>query len=166
MIAKSYISASLHELEKLYLHSKSQKKTIYFSKMALIELCGWIEETFDDIVVRHANRNLLSSHNRDYCKKSIVKKNNGFHYENNVRPMFISLIGLIEVEKLENELEKTARITLLKSYLENLKGIRNDAAHTHLKGITKTYNAPSKIMGDYINILSILEEIDKWLRNA
>lgn len=165
MIAKSYIKTSLTELEKLYSTSTSQKKAIYFSKMAIIELCGWIEETFDDIVIRHANRHLSNPDNKKYCKYSIVKRNNGFHYEVNVRPMLISVIGLIEVEKLEIELEKTAKITLLKTYLENLKGIRNDAAHTHLRGITKTYNAPSRTLGDYNNIIPILEEIDNQLRN-
>ena len=58
MIAISYIDKTLKELDKLYNQSTSQKKAIYFSKLALIELCGWIEETLDDIILRHSYRHL------------------------------------------------------------------------------------------------------------
>lgn len=165
MIAKSYIKSSLEELDKLYINASSQKKAIYFSKIALIELCGWIEDTLDDITLKHASRKLINVANKKYYKKNVVGRNSGFEYDINVRPMFISLIGLIELEKLEIKLERTAKITLLKSYLGNLKPTRNDAAHTHLRGITKTYNAPSRTLGDFNNICAILEIIDKELRN-
>ncbi|MDC8005542.1 HEPN domain-containing protein [Aureisphaera galaxeae] len=165
MIAKSYIRNTLEELNKLYNNSQSQKKAIYFSKLALIELCGWIEETVDDIVIKHANRKLNDSSNKDYCRKNIVKPNYGFQYNRNIRPMLISTIGLIEVEKLERELERTGKITLLKGYLANIKDSRNSAAHTHLKGTTRTYNAPSRTIGDFNKIGPILEKIDQKLRS-
>lgn len=165
MIAKSYIEKSLQELDILYNQATSQKKSIYFSKLALIELCGWIEETLDDIIIRHANRNLKEQINKTYCKKQIVKPNYGFEYERNLRPMLIKLIGLINIEKMEKSLEKTAQITLLTTYLQNLKTTRNDAAHTHLKGVTRRYNAPSQTLGDYRNICAILETLDASLRS-
>lgn len=164
MIAKSYIKSTLSELDKLYNNSSSQKKAIYFSKLALIELCGWIEETLDDIIIRHANRNLNDLHNKEYCKDIIVKPNYGFEYKKNIRPMLISLLGLIEVEKLEHELEKAGQITLLKGYLGNIKDSRNTAAHTHLKGVTRRFNAPSRTIGDFNRISLILEKIDYELR--
>ena len=164
MIAKSYIESTLKELDKLYNQASSQKKAIYFSKLAVIELCGWIEETVDEIVLRHANRKLKNNDNKTYCKEKIIKSNYGFQYLQNVRPMLISLVGLIGVEKIENELEKTAQITLLKSNLGNLKLSRNEAAHTHLKGITRTYNAPSRTIGDFNRICTVLEKLDCELR--
>lgn len=164
MVAKSYIKSTLKELDKLYNSATSQKKAIYFSKLALIELCGWIEESLDDVVIRHANRNLQDSDNKTYCKNSIVQPNYGFEYKKNIRPMLISLIGLIEVEKLETELEKTAQITLLKGYLGNIKDSRNVAAHTHLKGVTRRFNAPSRTIGDFNRISLIVDKIDKELR--
>jgi len=165
MIARSYIKSTLEELDKLYNQASSQKKAIYFSKLALMELCGWIEESLDNIVIMHANRNLKDPHNKSYCKDSIVKPNYGFEYKKNIRPMLISLIGLIEVEKLESELEKTAQITLLKGYLGNIKDSRNSAAHTHLKGVTRRYNAPSRTIGDFNRISLIIDNIDNELRN-
>lgn len=164
MIAKSYIEKTLLELDNLYNEAKSQKKTIYFSKLALIELCGWIEETLDDIIQRHANRSLSEKTNKTYCKEQIIAPNYGFQYKTHLRPMLIKLIGIIEVEKLERQLEKTAQITLLKNYLGNLKDARNTAAHTHLKGVTRRYNAPSLTLGDYRRVCSVLEKLDSYLR--
>lgn len=165
MIAKSYIKSTLIELDKLYNQATSQKKAIYFSKLALMELCGWIEESLDEIIIRHANRNLRNPNNKTYCKKSIVRPNYGFEYKKNIRPMLVSLIGLIEVEKLESELEKTGQITLLTGYLGNIKDSRNSAAHTHLKGVTRIYNAPSRTIGDFNRISLIIDKIDNELRN-
>jgi len=164
MIAVSYIDNTLKELDKLYNTSSSQKKAIYFSKLALIELCGWIEETVDDIILRHSKRHLKEPNNKKYYESQIVKRNYGFQYEDNIRQMLIRLIGLIEVEKLEKELEKTQQITALKGYLSNIKGSRNQAAHTYLKGVTRTFNAPSRTIGDFNNIKPILEKIDQELR--
>jgi hypothetical protein len=164
MIAKSYIESTLKELDKLYNQATSQKKAIYFSKLAVIELCGWIEETVDEIILRHANRKLKNNDNKIYCKEKIIKTNYGFQYLQNIRPMLINLIGLIGVEKLENELEKTAQITILKNNLGNLKVSRNEAAHTHLKGITRNYNAPSRTIGDFNRISVVLEKLDAELR--
>lgn len=164
MIAKSHITSTLNELDKLYNSASSQKKTIYFSKLAVIELCGWIEETLDVILIRHGNRNLKKIENKKFCEKQIVKRNYGFQYDENIRIMLIKLIGLIQVEKLEHELEKTAQITSLKSTLTTLKKERNEAAHTHLKGITRRFNAPSRTIGDFNNIKVILERIDTELR--
>ncbi len=164
MIAKSYIKSTLEELEELYNSASSQKKAIYFSKLAVLELCGWIEEIFDDIIIRHGNRNLKLLDNKLYTQEKIVNPNYGFDYKKNIRPMFISLIGLIQMEKLEKELEKTGKILLLKTYLGSLKVIRNKAAHTHLKGVTRTYNAPSQTLGDFQRICTILEIIDSELR--
>jgi hypothetical protein len=129
-------------------------------------LCGWIEETLDDIIIRHANRNLIETTNKTYCNEQIVAPNYGFQYKKNLRPMLVKLIGLIEVEKLEKQLEKTAQITLLKNCLGNLKRSRDEAAHTHLKGVTRRYNAPSQTLGDFRRICPVLEKLDSYLRNS
>ncbi len=165
MITQSYIKTTLIELDRLYVLSTSQKKAIYFSKLALIELCGWIEESVDDIVIRHSSRKLKVVCNREYCKVDIVNLNYGFQYNSNIRPMLMRLIGLVCLEKVEKKLELTAQITLLKSNLGNLKRSRNEAAHTHLKGVTRTYLAPSRILGDFNRIYPLLHSLDYELRN-
>lgn len=164
MISKSYIKQTLQDLDALYNKASSQKKAIYFSKLAVIELCGWIEETLDDIVLRHSVRSLKDAQNKTFYKDEIVGCTYGMKYKKHIRPMLISLLGLIGVEALEKELEKTSQITLLKSNLGNLIRVRNEAAHTHLKGVTRTYNAPSRTIGDFYRICVFLESIDNYLR--
>jgi hypothetical protein len=164
MIAISYITNSLDELEKLYNEATSKKKAIYYSKLATLELCGWVEDTIDNIVIMHANRNLKNKDNKNYAKKQIVNRTYGFQYEKHIRPMLISILGLITLERVEDKFEKNGKITLLKNLLSNLKGSRDKAAHTHLKGSMNNYDAPSLIKGVYGQIKPILIELDAELR--
>lgn len=164
MISKSYIQQTLNELDKLYAESTSQKKTIYFSKLALIELCGWVEVTIDDMLLRCAKRKLKEkSFVENY--EGLIDKNYGFQYLTNVRPLLIELLGLVGVEKIEKKLEKKAHITLLKTSLGNIKTSRNEAAHTYIKGVTRKFNAPSLTIGDFGRISNALEILDSELKN-
>ena len=164
MVAKTYIESTLNELDNLYNQATSQKKVIYYSKLATIELCGWIEETLDNIVMMHANRHLKENKNKKYIRNDVIQKNYGFHYENNVRPMLLKLIGIIELEKIEKKLEKTGQLSVLSSQLGTLVKTRNSAAHTHLKGVTRTFNAPSVTLGYFRSIFPIILAIDTELR--
>jgi len=62
MITKSYLFKTLNWLDQLYNDpTADNQKTSSYSKLALIELCGWIEETMDDIVLRCAKLTKNSS---------------------------------------------------------------------------------------------------------
>lgn len=168
MIPCSYIEDTLVRLEKLYNQasanrSGSAKTLIYYSKMSLLELCGWIEEATDDIIKRHSGRKLKLAKNKKLVAE-FVKKNYGFEYEANIRQMLARLIGIIELEKLELKLEKASSITLMRSVLEQLKIRRNSAAHTHLKGVLRTYDAPSVILSEYNRVMPLLKKLDEELR--
>lgn len=165
MVVKGYIIDTIDELDKLYNQATSQKKAIYYSKLALLELCGWLEETMDNIVEMHCNRNLIEKDNKKSFKDDYIKSVYGFQYKKHFRPMLMSAIGIIELEKIEIELEKSGKITVLKNELGNLRNVRNDAAHTFLRGVTETYDAPSKTKGNFLKIYPILKEIDDILRN-
>ena len=56
MIAYSYIENNLDQLDKRYVKSKTSRDASYYSKLAILELCGWIEMSIDDCIVRSANR--------------------------------------------------------------------------------------------------------------
>ena len=52
MVTKDYLLKTLNWLDQLYNDpTADDQKTSSYSKLALIELCGWIEETMDDIVL-------------------------------------------------------------------------------------------------------------------
>ena len=164
MITKSYILENLESLEKFYNKSSSGKKGLFFSKLAILELCGWIEESMDDIVRRSSIRKLNNANNRSFIEKSVIKRTYGFEYNSHFRNMLIDLIGIINVEKLENKLDPV-KFQLMTSTLDTLKIIRNTEAHTHIKGITKRIDAPSLTKSRFLPIFEGLKDIDLKLRN-
>ena len=164
MIAKSYILNNLQALDRNYRKAKSAKAAQFSSKLAILELCGWIEESMDDIVLRCARRNLVDVANRTYCEKEIVKRTYGFDYHNNFRLMLIKVLGLIAVEKLERGIDATIH-GRMKSALSTLKQQRDSEAHTHLKGITRTINAPSVTIAQFRPVYDGLVAIDDIIRS-
>jgi RiboL-PSP-HEPN len=162
MISKSYLLKTLNGLDKLYNSSRNDDQKILYSKLALIELCGWIEETMDDIILRCAKRCLKSPDSQKFVKDKIIKPNYNFQYED-FRKMLMTVIGLAQLEKIEKKLEKTGKISALKGDLGNLKNSRNQAAHTYTKGTLRTYDAPSKIKNDFTKIYVLLKELDEEL---
>lgn len=164
MIAHYYIDNTLNTLDHLYNTATSQKKATYYSKLALLELCGWIEDSVDDIVLRHLIRKIKDEKYRVEFKK-VVEKNWGFQYKDNIRPILTSLLGIIELQKLEKEIDKTGSLAILKTALGNLKKSRGIAAHSHTKGITNSYDAPSWTINQYEKISPVLKSIDNYLRS-
>ena len=163
MIARSYIYANLNKLEKMYHDSKTSKEALYFSKLALLELCGWVEESMDDLILRCAIRNLKNAENRKFVRKKIIKPTYGFDYEDHFRKMLIQLIGIINVEKIERKVDPLLRDSL-KSNLSTLKEARNPEAHTHIKGVARTIDAPSVTLSHFPPVYDGLKEYERIIR--
>lgn len=163
MIAKTYILSNLTVLNNKYQRANSTKESLFFSKLALIELCGWIEESMDDIVLRCGVRHIKIHDNRKFLKRNIVESTYGFQYEKHFRKMLINLIGLINVERLEKNVDQVA-FAKLKSALGLLRVPRNIEAHTHIKGMTRTIDSPSVTLRNFHDIFEGLKEIDTTLR--
>ena len=164
MITKSYLLENLNELNKLYNGATSNKKAIYYCKLALLELCGWIEESMDDIIRQYSNSKLKDDKNKKYLKNNIIKPNYGFRYDENFREMLVKTIGIIQLEKLEIKLEKQGIITKLKSALKKIIEQKNEAAHTFLKGVTRTYDAPSVTREIFLEIYELLKLFEREIK--
>jgi len=165
MISKTYTENTLSRLDRMFQTATSQQKEIYYAKLGVLELCGWIESSFDEIVLGYANRCLRNNANKTFVKKQIIKPNYGFEYNKNVRPMLMKILGLVNLEKIEKKLETNGKITQLTSLLENLKDARNKAAHTFTKGTTITYDAPSVSKANFISLYSLIIELDNEIRD-
>ncbi|PZV28151.1 MAG: endoribonuclease [Snowella sp.] len=168
MIEKDDIEQTLQELENIYdlaiERGDSQKILVFYSKLAILELCGWIEESLDIIILDYAENKLKNRNNQKYIE-DLVKRNYGFDYENNFRKMLIQMIGLIFVEKLEHNLEERGSIiTQFKSELGSLKNTRNSAAHTHISEILPIYDAPSITKRNFQRIYQLLIDIEAELK--
>ncbi|MGI2170602.1 hypothetical protein ACROAE_10440 [Shewanella sp. MF05960] len=163
MIARSYIESNLKQLDKLYLNAITLKSKLYYSKLAMLELCGWIEESMDDIVQKCANRSLKSQANKNYIATQIIKPTYGFEYKKHFMKMLTYVVGLINIEKLEDKLDplKKAR---LESALGTLKSARNREAHTHLKGVTRQVDAPSITINLFNHVFDGLKDIELHLK--
>jgi hypothetical protein len=92
-------------------------------------------------------------------------KTYGFDYHKSFRWMLIRLVGLITVERLEQQVDQAKHDTL-KSTLGALKTVRDSAAHTHLKGTTRTLDAPSVTIRSFQRVYDGLVDLDQKMRQA
>ncbi|MEN9549632.1 MAG: hypothetical protein RIR12_2223 [Bacteroidota bacterium] len=152
MQAKKPIEDLLKELQKLYDNPADPVHKDYYSKLALLELCGWLELVIDDITLTYARARITDSKNIDLLEKEIVGKSYGCDYKGNFRPMLIKIIGLTNVERFENRLTTLGIFQILVSQLGSLASLRNPVAHTSIAGVTTTFHAPST-MTNYLNTL-------------
>lgn len=161
MISNHDILNTINELDLLYNSQPAQ--ATYYSKLALLELCGWIETTMDYIVSEYSNVKLSEQSNIDHVNDEVIDKNYGFHYKKHFRPMLMKVIGIINLEKVESPLIISGDLSTLQSQLGSLYTSRNRAAHTHT-GTTTTYDAPSSSR-NYLNTLfPILQKIESSLQ--
>ena len=165
MIAKTYIHDNLTSLDRRYRAAQSAKEALFFSKLAVIELCGWIEESMDDVVLRCSVRSLLEPANRKYVTKKVVRRNHGFSYENHFRRMLIQLIGIVSVEWLERQVDPIKRDKLVAT-LSALKTMRDAEAHTYLKGVTRHINSPSVTLAQFPDVYDGLREFERVIRST
>ena len=160
MLEKSSILRTLEQLSSLYnnVAGKKEQRAFFYSKLALLEVCGWIEESMDEIILHVAKKHLKERNNEKYIQ-TIVKHNAGFDYERNFRKLLIHLIGIINVEHFEQQLDP-AKFTQLISTLEALRTRRNNEAHTHIKkGVMRTIDAPSMTKRYFLQVYAGLDNI-------
>lgn len=84
-------------------YNKSTTTTHYavlYSKLAVIEFCGWIEQVFDEILDEYITDKLMLPANYNHIKNNIIAPNYGLHYEKNFRKMMMSIIGINNLERM------------------------------------------------------------------
>lgn len=164
MIVKRYIQDDLTRLQRLYDASMSgpdRAIPIYFSKLGVLELSGWVEESFDAIALRAAKSRIKS----DKFKRRVrdaIKKNNGFSYDNNFLGMMAKIVGLSECEQLEQHLELGGKLSVLTGELDAVLNQRRTAAHVSLARSSTAYDSPSVSLGRLKSIHPIIKDIYHW----
>src|SRR5262245_4028503 len=121
MLSKAEIESNLSELNKAY--NDHPEYGVYFSKLAILELCGWTELCMDEIIRSHASRKSLNQANLKYLEKSVINKTYGFEYDRHFRGMLMRLLGLSGLESLEAQVDAVAH-TKMDAQLNNLKTVR------------------------------------------
>ncbi len=136
---------------------------MYYSKLALIELCGWIEVTMDKIVKYCASRHLSEDKNLDSVEKRVIGQTYGFAYGPHFRDMLMRVIGLVKLEELEGVLDPT-KFHVMKSSLGTLRQQRDQEAHTYIAGTTHRLAAPSVTMGHFQSVYVGLKDVEMCIR--
>ncbi|QEF97896.1 hypothetical protein Mal15_19420 [Stieleria maiorica] len=164
MIVKAHIEKDLKRLNRLYTESltgASSDVPIYYSKLAVLELAGWLEESFDLIAFR-AMKGKVSPGKFQNLVDDAVKKNHGFNYDNNFLVMMAKLIGLTHCEKLDRHLDSDASLSILRSELNALQQQRRTAAHVNIARTTLAFDAPSVSLARMQKVYPILRGIYRW----
>ena len=164
MVNKGIIERNLRELNIRYnRRSRNLRDPLYYSKLSLIELCGWIEMTMDSIIMDCARAHMIDSQNLKYVEDAIVRKTYSFTYNSHFRTMLIRVVGLVKVEELEGKFDPL-KFHAMKSSLGNLKKQRDREAHTFIVDATQTVDAPSLIARHFENVYYGLNDIEKCVR--
>jgi len=131
----------------------------------MLELCGWIELSMDEIVCRLSKRLVNDPKNQKFFEKQIVRKVHGFDYDHDFRRMLIALIGLHGVETIERKVKPTLFHPMCAA-LNALKPERDKHAHGFIKGTTLRLDAPSVMTGRLHIVHAGLVDIDSVLRRV
>lgn len=150
-------------------YNKSTTTTHYailYSKLAVIEFCGWIEQIFDEILDAYITNKLVLPQNYSHIKDNVIKPNYGLHYDKNFRKMLMCIIGINNLESMEDDLDShSGYLSTFKSILGSFTATRNVAAHTYTPyaGVTVTYQSPSIVISNIRAITPILQKIEQLI---
>jgi hypothetical protein len=140
------VEETLRELDGWYneLPGGTERPT-YLSKLALLELCGWLEWRFDDLV--HTASAAVGV-DKDWVEKEVVQATHGFTYNDHLRKMLCRVVGEFALQHVETlfETDNPGKLEQLKGALTILKNSRGVLAHTHSASPVarqQVVNAPS-----------------------
>lgn len=153
------IEARLADLMRLYDEADSRKESReeprYFSKLAIMELCGWFEQFADEFVLDIVRDKVKEAKVVREFTTGLVKRVHGVHYKNDFRRLLQAALGEIVVNEIECAMGVSRDI--LASQLNDLCESRNSLAHTFISEATPHIEAPSLT-------LNRLHEISECLR--
>ncbi len=114
-----------------YAAAQNIRELLLPSKAALLDVCGWLEEAMDSVVVDCARRCNLSRERLQSIQQQYVKRTYGFDYSQHFEKMLAAVIGFKTLEQAEAHMGLTT-LTPFTSAVSSLVPLRNHYAHTHL----------------------------------
>ncbi len=162
MVKKIIIEKTLKRLRRLFMtRAGDSRDQLLYSKLAILEFCGWIEDSMDDIVNKYTNRKLKMPENVQYFTKEIVKHISGFEYNLHFRKLMVGAVGIVRLEVIERNIDVSI-LAPFKATLNALKLIRDPLAHTHLIGIIQI-DSPDMILRYLEIVYKGLKEYERGL---
>ena len=153
------VAATLTELDIWYnVAGLSLDRTNLLSKLATIELCGWLEEEFDRLIrIVAAGR----VNDATWIESQVIENTFGFKYEKHWRGMLCKVVGEVFAQRVEAAMEfaHPAELQQLRTLLGQLWKDRCSFAHADLaanKAAMLTFNAPSLAISRHATLKAIL----------
>lgn len=156
------VATTLRELDQWFREpSLSIDRTNMLSKLATLELCGWIEGEFDRLIRAVADGRIESK----WVEKEVIDPTTGFHYQKHWQKMLCRLSGEIFFRAVEDAMEVAhpGDLAQLTSMLGQLWKERCRFAHTDLTSniaAAVTFNAPSMTINQYTKLKKILDQYE------
>jgi hypothetical protein len=115
------------------------------SKLALLELCGWIEGAFDEMI-RNIGQQTISDDK--WVNEKLIDKTYGFKYDNHLRAMIVELVGEVFARRIEEQMENanSGDLDRMRSTLGELWKKRCSFAHADVSANVASqakFDAPS-----------------------
>ncbi len=160
MVDHTEITTTLNKLDSLYSSTADVDLLKWYSKLSMLEFCGWIETTMDSIVLSFADRKLTAQEYKNQCT-TILKKTHGFLYDGHFKELLCKIIGLHNLEIIETNIGNP-NIDTLNRELTQLWQLRSELAHTFTDSMKVYKTTPSTVLnGNLVIILPILKIIQK-----
>lgn len=163
MINFTDIENTLKRLDSEYSSCTDSQMSILYSKLSVLELCGWIEISIDTLLYEYVDSKILDSDCKNRIKK-IIRNCYGFHYDRNLFPLLCSVLGINNLENIIYVLP-SVNFQNFKAITNTYTNERNNAAHTDTPfGTTRRYNAPSQVLNDFNLIKPGIQIIEREIK--
>lgn len=168
MLSNSELLLSLNELERLFQAATNPRDSKMHAKHALLELCGWIEEAQDDLVLKCSKKILDPSLITLIEKK--VKFNSSFEFDEKFLPLLGLVVGFQKYSVIQSKLTLHGKLfPTLSININKLRVPRNNHAHTHFEDSKPTNSifqnlGPSSIKQLANDIYGGLLELERALK--
>jgi hypothetical protein len=168
MIPKRYTSLQLKKLDGLYNSAVTSGSDPdfpkYYSRLAVLEVGGWIEDSMDDLVRLYSRRKRIKiKAYLDYVEE-IIGRNYGFGYENNFKKMMRAALGATLLSNVESGMDVVKK-QALESALSVLYPERNQHAHRSIRTAI-SFTAPSVCQAHFNDVYTGLKEFERILKSV
>jgi len=158
MIDKAKIEGTVNDLNAKYNNkSSTNDDMLLYSKLAVMEFCGWIEESFDLILREYMTKVNIDNANIDFINKNIIRPFSSFEYQK-LKFLLLSMFGIKNIQTIETAIGTD--FEKFKSILGTFQDKRNKIAHTFISGTQQQIAAPSEVLTNLTNLFPIMQKLE------
>ena len=163
------VTATLQQLDTWFREpTQGSDRPKLLSKLAVLELCGWIEGEFDRLALVAESGRLNDA---DWVRSNVISKTYGFKYEDHWRPMLARIVGEVFARKIEAKMEYDfpGELEQMRSLLGTLWRIRCDFAHTDMASniaAQQTFQAPSWASNQHRIVCKLISHYEQSMKTV